>query len=222
MTELTNRITGIDHLAFITNDMVKTVRFYRDLLGMELNAGIGHDGYRHYFFRAGNTQIAFFEYDGASDMERKFHGSPTTAPLGFDHLSVHVKSRADLFAVKDKLEAAGFEVDGAVDHGTIWSIYFFDPNNIPLEVSWATCEVIDPPAIHDSHPLEIAAEGAAPQPGHWPDVTNATSENDMRAWPGNGYQMRDAGIAEGRIRFTEEYTAIPDDKKYRARPDAAE
>ena len=55
------QLTGINHLAFITGDMVKTIRFYRDLLGMELVAGIGHPGYRHYFFSCGNTQVAFFE-----------------------------------------------------------------------------------------------------------------------------------------------------------------
>ena len=40
-------LTGINHLAFITNDMEKTIRFYRDLLEMELNSGVGHAGYRH-------------------------------------------------------------------------------------------------------------------------------------------------------------------------------
>jgi len=44
-------IKGLNHLAFITDDMTKTVRFYRDLLGMTLQAGIGHEGYRHYFFQ---------------------------------------------------------------------------------------------------------------------------------------------------------------------------
>ena len=34
-----------------------------------------------------------------------------------------------------KLEAAGFEVSDAVDHGTMWSIYFFDPNGHRLEVA---------------------------------------------------------------------------------------
>ena len=126
-------LTGINHLAFITNDMVMTIRFYRDLLGMELVAGIGHPGYRHYFFRCGNTQVAFFEYAGASPMERKDHGSPTTLPLGFDHVSFTIGSRADLFALKDKVEAAGFEVSDAVDHGIIWSIYFHDPNGLQLE-----------------------------------------------------------------------------------------
>lgn len=41
------KLTGINHLAFITEDMEQTIRFYRDLLGMALSAGIGHDGYRH-------------------------------------------------------------------------------------------------------------------------------------------------------------------------------
>ena len=67
-------LTGINHLAFITDDMVKTIRFYRDLLGMELTAGIGHEGFRHYFFRFGDDHVACFEYEGAVAMERKFHG----------------------------------------------------------------------------------------------------------------------------------------------------
>ena len=52
-------LQGINHLAFITGDIVKTIRFYRDLLGLELTAGIGHEGFRHYFFRlAGGMVVA--------------------------------------------------------------------------------------------------------------------------------------------------------------------
>ena len=155
------RIKGLNHLAFITDDMTKTARYYRDLLGMELCAGVGHVGYRHYFFQMGTGQIAFFEYEGASPMRRdKFHGEPTSAPLGFDHVSFTVESKEALFELKDKLEAAGFEVSGAVDHGTIWSIYFFDPNDIPLEASWDCMEILKPPAIEDDVPLPVADEGA--------------------------------------------------------------
>ena len=183
-------LTGINHLAFITNDMTKTIRFYRDLLGMELHTGIGRDGYRHYFFHCGNTQVAFFEYEGASIMERKFHGSKTSQPLGFDHVAFTVGSREELFAYKDKLEAAGFDVTGGVDHGTIWSIYFFDPNNIPLEISWNIMTVTKPPAIEDDAPMTIAAEGAKAQPGHWPEVTKPTLLGQMTAHDGNGHAMR--------------------------------
>jgi len=52
-------IKGLNHLALITDDMTKTVRFYRDLLGMTLQAGIRHDGYRNYFFQMGTGQVAF-------------------------------------------------------------------------------------------------------------------------------------------------------------------
>ncbi len=196
-------LKGINHLAFITDDMVKTIRFYRDLLGMELHAGIGHDGYRHYFFRFGDNQIAFFEYAGAAPMERKFHGAPTDKPLGFDHVSLTVATREDLFDLKDKLEAADIEVSGAVDHGTIWSIYFFDPNNIPLEISWEIMEILKPPAMDEEEPMDIVAEGPDPQPGVWPEVARRTPPEEMTAHPGNGYTMRETFLREGIGRVTE-------------------
>lgn len=190
-------LTGLNHLAFITEDMTKTVRFYRDLLGLRLQAGIGHGGYRHYFFQMDVGQIAFFEYEGAVPMKRKFHGVKTEEPLGFDHVSLTVESKEDLFTLKDRLEAAGVKVDGAVDHGTMWSIYFFDNNNIPLEATWDTIEIIKTPAIEDDDPLAIADEGAEPQPGHWPEVTNPTPPAEMTAHAGNGYDMRESFLSRG-------------------------
>ena len=66
----------INHLAFITADMEGTIRFYRDLLGMKLTHGIGHNGYRHYFFKTANNYIAFFAYDGVQLMEKSFMALP--------------------------------------------------------------------------------------------------------------------------------------------------
>lgn len=205
-------IKGINHLAFITPDLTGTIRFYRDLLGMELHSGIGHDGFRHYFFRAGNTLVAFFQYEGASTMEEKFHGSPTSAPLGFDHVSFTVDSREELFGFKDKLEAAGVEVTGAIDHGTLWSIYFFDPNNIPLEITWDCLEVTQPPAIEDDDPVAIAAEGATAQSGHWPEVTHPTPPEQMTARPGNGHAMRDSFLERGIARLKDDYAVMAKEK----------
>ena len=193
----------VNHLAFITNDIVKTVRFYRDLLGMQLTAGIGHDGYRHYFFRMGDqaSHVAFFEYEGAQPMNPKFPGNRTTEPIGFDHVSFTVDSREDLFALKDTLEAAGLDVHGAVDHGLFWSIYFFDPNGIPLEATWEMMEITQFPAIEDDDPLDIAAEGAEPQQGHWPEVTTPTPHSQMVAKSGNGLTMRESFLKQGIARY---------------------
>jgi catechol 2,3-dioxygenase-like lactoylglutathione lyase family enzyme len=214
------KLTGINHLAFITEDMEKTIRFYRDLLGMQLAAGIGHDGYRHYFFQCGNTQVAFFEYEGASPMERKFHGAKSSLPLGFDHVSFTIGSREELYELKDKLEAADIEVRGAVDHGIIWSIYFFDPvNNIPLEVSWDCMEILQMPAMDEEAPMGEIAEASEPQPGVWPEATNPTPPERMTAWPGNAYTMRETLIAAGQGRNTKAYEAIPEEQRHVERPD---
>ncbi len=202
-------LKGLNHLAFITPSMEKTIRFYRDLLEMDLVAGIGHGGYRHYFFRCGDGAIAFFEYDIAQPMPgTKSHGTPTSEPVGFDHVSFTVDSREDLFHLKDKLEAAGFEVSDAVDHGTIWSIYFFDPNNIPLEISWEIMEILEPPAMDEEEPMDIVAEGPDPQPGVWPEVARRTPPEEMTAHPGNGYTMRETFLREGIGRATEEYRRL--------------
>ena len=196
-------LQGINHLAFITDDMVKTIRFYRDLLGLKLSAGIGHDGYRHYFFQFpdGATHVAFFEYDGASVMNRKFPGDRTTLPLGFDHVSFTVESKEDLFELKDRIEAAGVEVEGAIDHGIFWSIYFYDPNNIPLEATWQFMDLLQFPAMREDDPLDIVDEGSEAQPGHWPKVKNPTAESGMLAESGNAHPMRQHFLENGLARF---------------------
>lgn len=201
------KLQGINHLAFITDDMPKTIRFYRDLLGLPLVAGVGHDGYRHYFFQMadGTSHIAFFEYDGASPMTFKFPGERTTAPIGFDHVSMTVESKEALFGLKDRLEAAGFDVHGAVDHGMFWSIYFRDPNNIPLEATWQFMEVEQAPAMAEDDPLDIVAEGAEPQPGHWPEVANPTPPEAMVANAGNAFRMRQEFVKSGAAKFTEPF-----------------
>ena len=198
-------LQGINHLAFITDDMVTTIRFYRDLLGLKLSAGIGHDGYRHYFFQFPDaaTHVAFFEYDGATVMNRKFPGNRSNLPLGFDHVSFTVNTREDLYALKDRLEAADIEVEGAIDHGIFWSIYFYDPhNNIPLEATWQFMDIERYPAISEDDPLEIVSEGADPQSGHWPAVERATPESEMRAQGGNGHPMRKHFLEQGLARFS--------------------
>jgi catechol 2,3-dioxygenase-like lactoylglutathione lyase family enzyme len=125
-------------------------------------------------------------------MQRKFPGDRSSLPLGFDHVAFTVDSREELFALKDRLEAAGIEVEGAVDHGLFWSIYFFDPhNNVPLEATWQFMELEQIPAISEDDPLTIAAEGADMQAGHWPEVSSPTPESEMRASGGNGQPMRE-------------------------------
>lgn len=164
------RYSGVNHLAMVTGDMDSTVRFWRDLLGMRLVAGLGKPGYRHYFFEISQADmIAFFEWDGVEPAIMKDHGFPVSGPVCFDHVSIGVADEESLWEVKALLEAAEAEPSEVVDHGFIHSVYAFDPNGIPIEFS-CTVPGADPreaPSMADLAPCETALEGPDPQPGHW-------------------------------------------------------
>ena len=191
---------GINHLAMATGDMDKTIRFWRDLLGMRLVAGLGHPGYRHYFFEISeNDLIAFFEWPGVEPIEEKDHGAPVKGRFGFDHVSFGVETEEGLWELKDKLDAAGFWVSEVVDHGFILSIYSFDPNNIPVEFSFSTRgDVIRrKPVMGDSAPSEVTGEGAEPQTHRWPRVENPTPLNERKVYPGQGSELFHAKRVDG-------------------------
>jgi len=186
------RFNGVNHLAMATGDMDTTIRFWRDLLGMRLVAGLGEPGYRHYFFEISPTDlIAFFEWEGVKPVRPKEHGEPVKGPFVFDHVSFGMESDADLWELKDKLDAAGFECSDMIDHGFIHSIYAFDPNGIPIEFSAnvAGRDVRRTPVMGDTEPVAEARAGAEPQPGRWPAVKKPTLASKRRIYEGAGTEL---------------------------------
>lgn len=184
--------TGINHLAMATGDMDGTIRFWRDLLGLRLVAGLGRPGYRHYFFEISDVDmIAFFEWDGVRPIPEKDHGVPVKGPYAFDHVAIGVRDRNDLFEIKDKLEAANVWVSEVIDHGFIFSVYAFDPNGIAIEFSCPVpgVDVRAHPAMADKRPSAVTLEGADPVPGKWPAVTRPTPLSERRIYPGEGREI---------------------------------
>jgi len=180
---------GINHLAMATCDMDRTIRFWRDLLGMRLVAGLGSPGYRHYFFEISEHDlIAFFEWPDVKNIPEKDHGVPVQEAFAFDHLSIGVASENDLWGLKQKLEAAGFWVSEVIDHGFIFSIYSFDPNNIPIEFSFSVPDVNirKNPRLADTDPSPIALEGPEPSEDTWPDPAEPLPMDERSVYPGEG------------------------------------
>ncbi|SNR86236.1 Catechol 2,3-dioxygenase [Humidesulfovibrio mexicanus] len=196
------RFTGINHLAMATGDMDATIRYWRDLLGMRLVAGLGHPGSRHYFFEiSAQDMIAFFEWPGVEPGPDKDHGAPVRGPFTFDHISFGLEDENALWELRDRLDAAGFWVSEVVDHGFIRSLYSFDPNNIAVEFSVPApgVDLRAQPVMADSAPTPLARQGAEPVPGAWPEPVAPTRPEDRRAYPGEGLLLvgRDPA-AEGR------------------------
>jgi catechol 2,3-dioxygenase-like lactoylglutathione lyase family enzyme len=186
------KFNGINHLAMVTGDMDMTIRFWRDLLGMRLVAGMGRPGYRHYFFEISSTDmIAFFEWPGVEPGIDKDHGAPLAGKVVFDHVSFGVECLEDLWELKDKLDAAHFWVSEVVDHGFIYSVYTFDPNNVPLEFSYSVrgTEIREHPVMADTAPSPITMEGSEPQSEKWPAVENPTPAAEHVIYPGQGSEL---------------------------------
>lgn len=186
------RFSGVNHLAMATGDMDGTIRFWRDLLGMRLVAGLGQPVYRHYFFQISDADlIAFFEWPGVRPVPDKEHGRPITGPFIFDHVSFGVETEDDLWELKDRLEAAGFPVSDTIDHGFIHSIYAHDPNGIPIEFSHnaAGVDIRNKPQMRDMAPSKVTLEGAEPQTTVWPGVTAPTPAAERVVYPGAGSEL---------------------------------
>src|SRR5260221_2989142 len=132
---------GIDHLAFVTDDLPATMDFYTRVLQMQLvhvrrvpyeqNRGQPpYDNLRHYFFNMGNdTLLAFFEYPrGLARQNRDLPG-------GMQHIAFHV-APGMFDGMIERVKAAGVDVIGPVPlGGRFWSADFYDPNGIRLELA---------------------------------------------------------------------------------------
>ena len=148
----TPRWRGINHLALITTDMDATVRFYHGTLGARLVATIGTPEFRHYFFEFGpQCTVAFFEYtDVTIEPFSKPAGVPDSRATQFDHLALNLPDENALHDLRRRLAEAHCEVTDIVEHNSVHSVYFTDPNGIALEASWWVHDATSRPAnYHD-------------------------------------------------------------------------
>jgi catechol 2,3-dioxygenase-like lactoylglutathione lyase family enzyme len=146
MTDAMPPITGLNHFAWRCRDAEETRHFYEDILGLPLAHTIELDyvpstgefaPYMHLFFRMGNgSYIAFFDLaDG------KGYTPHPDNPKWVNHFAFEVATYEEVLTAKIRLEENDIEVIGPTDHGFIRSIYFFDPNNLRLEI---TCRMEGP------------------------------------------------------------------------------
>jgi catechol 2,3-dioxygenase-like lactoylglutathione lyase family enzyme len=183
---------GVNHLALATGNMDATIRFWRDLLGMRLIAGLGRPGYRQYFFEiSSKDMITFFEWPDIVPVAEKEHGRPVHGPFIFDHVSIGMETEDELWQLKDRIDAAGIWVSEVIDHGFIHSIYSFDPNGIPVEFSYHVVgtNVRNEPLMADREPTPAAQEGSEPQFDKWPQVVKPTPKNERKVYPGAGSEL---------------------------------
>ncbi len=118
---------GVHHLALLSSDVERTVRFYQELLEFPLTdifENRDYKGSNHFFFDIGNGNLlAFFDFPGL-DL-----GPYEEVLGGLHHLAISVEPQRWQH-LKRKLDEAG--VPYQLESGT--SLYFRDPDGARLEL----------------------------------------------------------------------------------------
>jgi catechol 2,3-dioxygenase-like lactoylglutathione lyase family enzyme len=118
---------GLHHVALISSDVERTVRFYQQILEFpltEIFENRDYKGSNHFFFDIGHGNLlAFFDFPGL-DL-----GPYTEVLGGLHHVAISVEPTR-WRRLKANLESAG--VDYQFESGT--SIYFRDPDGARLEL----------------------------------------------------------------------------------------
>ncbi|HSE09614.1 MAG TPA: VOC family protein [Nocardioidaceae bacterium] len=118
---------GLHHVALISSDVERTVRFYQEVLEFpltEIFENRDYKGSNHFFFDIGHGNLlAFFDLPGL-DL-----GPYAEVLGGLHHLAISVEPER-WERLKDNLTAAGVEYQ--TESGT--SIYFRDPDGARLEL----------------------------------------------------------------------------------------
>ncbi len=148
---------GIADVTLVTNDMEKTVRFYRDVLGMSVVVTfakeINGQRIRHYFFKLGPAScLSFFEWPGVELPPRKDAGVPAPGRQ-FDHVTIGVDSEETLMDLQKRVRKEGIQPSDIVDMGFARAIFFEDPNGISLGFAVFTRDLETVPAFYDTEPV---------------------------------------------------------------------
>jgi catechol 2,3-dioxygenase-like lactoylglutathione lyase family enzyme len=118
---------GVHHTALISGDVVRTIRFYQDLLEFPLTEIVenrDYPGSSHFFFDIGNGNLlAFFDFPGLDV------GPYAEVLGGLHHVAVSVEPER-WHALRAKLDTAGVAY---VIHSEV-SMYFQDPDGARIEL----------------------------------------------------------------------------------------
>jgi len=121
--------TRIGHVHLKVSDLERSLKFYRDLLGFEVQQMFG-DGAA--FISAGN----YHHHIGLNTWHSKNAQPAPVHTAGLYHVAIVYPTRKDLAVILKRLIDAKYPLTGASDHGVSEAIYLNDPDNNGVELYW--------------------------------------------------------------------------------------
>ena len=121
--------TRIGHIHLKVADLERSLKFYRDLLGFELQQYYGDSAA---FISAGG----YHHHIGLNTWHSKNTGPAPINTAGLYHTAILFPTRKDLAVALKRLIDAQYPLTGASDHGVSEAIYLNDPDRNGVELYW--------------------------------------------------------------------------------------
>jgi catechol 2,3-dioxygenase len=121
--------TRIGHVHLKVSDLERALKFYRDLLGFELQQYYGDSAA---FISAGG----YHHHIGLNTWQSKNAEPAPVRAAGLYHTAILYPTRKDLAIVLKRLIEAKYPLTGASDHGVSEAIYLDDPDKNGVELYW--------------------------------------------------------------------------------------
>jgi catechol 2,3-dioxygenase len=121
--------TRIGHVHLKVSDLERSLKFYKDLLGLEIMQQYGDSAV---FLSAGG----YHHHIGLNTWHSKGAGPAPVNTTGLYHTAILYPTRKDLAIILKRLIDSKYPLTGASDHGVSEAIYLNDPDNNGVELYW--------------------------------------------------------------------------------------
>jgi catechol 2,3-dioxygenase len=129
VTEPIDPGTDIGHVHLKVADLDRSIAFYRDVLGFELQQRMGDQAA---FLSAGG----YHHHLGLNTWESRGGSPPPPDTTGLYHFAIRFPTRAALAKTLKRVVDADVRLSGASDHGVSEAIYLNDPDGNGIELYW--------------------------------------------------------------------------------------
>jgi catechol 2,3-dioxygenase len=119
----------IGHVHLKVADLDRSLTFYCDVLGFELQQRLGDEAA---FVSAGG----YHHHIGLNTWHSKGGSPPPAGTTGLFHFAIRYPTRAALADALRRLGGAGIRLSGASDHGVSEALYLSDPDGNGIELYW--------------------------------------------------------------------------------------